>query len=136
MFESDRFKVGTLLEYDGEWAYLQKFLDNGDLELWTINKRLKECVKSELKEQKLKPLKLTRTLVQKLGFKKNNPHFNKYLRSCIMIECTYDNQFKLYQLIDGNLNFIGDLVYAHELQYLYAQLTQEEVKYEKNYSIN
>lgn len=123
-------RVGTLLDYLGEWAYLHEQHSNGDLFIRIINKQRNEIISGELKYKILKPLVLTRTIVQKLGFKKYNPHFNKYIRSSILVEFTNDGLFKVYHLNNEILIYKSDIIYGHELQDLYTELTNEEVKYE------
>lgn len=129
-------KVGTLLEYRGEWAILEKHCDNGDLFIRMINKDRNEIIRNDMKEHYVQPLKLTRTIVQKLGFKKENPHFNKYMRSYILVEFTSDEIIKVYQIEDDVLTHLVDIMYAHELQELYSNITKEEAYYERYYSVN
>lgn len=129
MWDLQYLRVGTLLEYNGEWAYLQENSNNGDCYIYMINKQKDELVKADLKGDLLKPLNLTRTIVQKLGFKKINPHYDKYLRTSILVEFTFEGVYKVYHVNGQILKYICDIIHAHELQDIFIQLTNEEAKY-------
>lgn len=129
MIDLKKLTIGTMMEYKGEWAYLQAYGENGDLYIYLVNKHKIEVITRDSKEQHLKPLKLTRTIVQKLGFKKNNPHFDKYLRSSVLIKLD-EGLYKVYHLKDDILKYQVDIKYAHELQNIFNKLSCLEAIYE------
>lgn len=129
MIDLKNLRIGTMMEFKGEWSYLQAYGENGDLYIYLVNKHKTEVVTGESKEQHFKPLRLTRTIVQKLGFKKINPHFDKYSRSSVLIELD-EGVYKVFQLKDDILKYHVDIKYAHELQHIFKKISSLEAIYE------